>query len=265
MQKMIVMFIGLVIFLLWENLRPFFPFGRKHIRRTFSNLGVALTNTIIGRFVFALPMLWILSQGTFESFGLLKLIPMSRGGTFAVSIILLDLWSYWWHRINHTIGFFWKFHRAHHTDTEMAAATAFRFHPIEIIFSSILRIILLTLLGISTDALILYETILVFSILFHHSNIAVPQRVDAIIRVLFVSPVMHKLHHSILPAEFQSNYTSIFSFWDRLFKSYSETEQPEEISLGLKIFRSESDQHYLGIMLNPFKNSGGREDPVKAE
>lgn len=255
MEKMIATAVSLAIFITWETLRPFFSFGARHWFRGVSNALVGLTNTVLGRLLFSGVYAWTFSVFPADRVGLLGLFTMPFWAEIALTILLLDLWSYWWHRFNHTILFLWRFHRAHHTDTEMGATTAYRFHPVEIIFSSVLRLPLILILGLRPEGLLLYESILTVSVTFHHANIGIGARADAAVRTFIVSPVMHKLHHSVKPGEFSSNYSSILSLWDRLFGTWTETDKPHEIRLGLAIYRDKWWQSYWGILLTPFKGS----------
>lgn len=261
MEKLIAVLLGLMIFIGWEAGRPFFAFSPGHWVRAGHNAPVGLTNALIANFLFAGLIVFIFSRIVTEPFGLLGIIAMPPWARFAATLLILDLWTYWWHRFNHTLPFLWRFHRAHHTDTEMGATTAYRFHPIEIIISSLLRIPLILLLCLSPEGLLWYEVILTLSILFHHANISIGRRADSRLRMVVVSPIMHKLHHSVEPAEFSSNYSSTLSIWDRLFNSWTATDQPERIKLGLNIYRDLRWQNYKGIMLTPFKRSGSRPKP----
>lgn len=262
MEKMIAVAASLAVFITWEALRPFFAFGRGHWYRAASNAFVGVTNTVLGRLLFAWVYARVFAAFTAGRVGLLGLFDMKPWAGIVLTLLLLDLWSYWWHRFNHTVPFLWRFHRAHHTDTEMGATSAYRFHPVEIIFSSVLRLPLILLLGLKPEGLVLYETILTVSVAFHHANIGLGSRADAVVRSIIVSPVMHKLHHSVKPNEFSSNYSSILSVWDRIFGTWTETEHPEGIRLGLAIYRDNWWQGYRGIMLTPFRGSASL--PAKA-
>lgn len=261
MEKALSVAASLAVFITWEAVRPFFAFAEGHWYRAAANALVGVTNTLLGRLLFAWVYARAFSALSSGRVGLLGLFDMPAWAGIALTMLMLDLWSYWWHRFNHTIPFLWRFHRAHHTDTEMGATSAYRFHPVEIIFSSILRLPLILVLGLEPEGLLLYESILTVSIAFHHANIGIGVKADAALRSVIVSPVMHKLHHSVKPAEFSSNYSSILSVWDRLFGTWTETEKPEGIRLGLNIYRDRWWQGYLGIMLTPFRGSSSA--PVK--
>jgi sterol desaturase/sphingolipid hydroxylase (fatty acid hydroxylase superfamily) len=154
-------------------------------------------------------------------FGLLNLFFIPQTLHLILQVIFIDLVMYWWHRINHVIPLFWRFHKFHHTDKHMNSTTALRFHPVEQLLSSLMKLALFPLLGLSAIGILVYGFLFFPVILIHHSNISVSEKVDHIYRKLFVSPLMHRTHHSRIKDESDSNYGSVFPFWDRLFKSYT--------------------------------------------
>lgn len=156
-----------------------------------------------------------------EHFGLLNMIAMPLVLNIILQIILIDLVMYWWHRINHLVSFFWRFHRFHHSDTQMNSTTTLRFHPIEQVLSSLMKFALFPLLGLSVAGVLAYGFLFFPVILIHHSNIRVTDKLDRYYRKLFVSPLMHRTHHSRIKKETDSNYGSVFPFWDRCFNSYT--------------------------------------------
>ncbi|MBU0934357.1 MAG: sterol desaturase family protein [Spirochaetes bacterium] len=255
MEKTIAVIASLVLFTAWESLRPYYAFSKGHTLRIVANAAIGLSNVVLGRLLFSAVYAWLLAFTQTGNYGLLNVLFGFYVVKLIAAILLLDLWSYWWHRFNHTIPFLWRFHRAHHTDTEMCAVSAYRFHPVEILLSSILRMPLIFLLGVPVEALLLYEVILAVSTAFHHANLGVGARLDSLLRLVIVSPIMHKLHHSTKAAEFSSNYSSILSVWDRIFKTWTVSAQPEAITLGLSIYRHPWWQGYIGILLTPFRGS----------
>ncbi len=154
-------------------------------------------------------------------FGLLNLFSIPRTLHLMLQIIFIDLAMYWWHRINHLIPLFWRFHKFHHTDEQMNITTTLRFHPAEQLLSSLMKLTLFPLLGLTATGVLVYGFLFFPVILIHHSNISVSEKTDHIYRKLFVSPLMHRTHHSRIKKETDSNYGSVFPFWDRLFKSYT--------------------------------------------
>jgi sterol desaturase/sphingolipid hydroxylase (fatty acid hydroxylase superfamily) len=152
-----------------------------------------------------------------QEIGLLQWWPSPLWIQVIVTIILMDLWMYCWHRMNHTVAFFWRFHLLHHRDTKMNTTTALRFHIIELLLSYPGKALICVLFGISYMPLVIYEVLFFISIVIHHSNIRISEKTDSLYRILFVSPIMHRIHHSRQQSERNSNYGALFSFWDRIF------------------------------------------------
>ncbi|MBL9190148.1 MAG: sterol desaturase family protein [Opitutaceae bacterium] len=228
----------LFVLLAWESMRPFFPlFGRlgERARHGVLNLALGTLNAVVVALFFA--GLWLaVTEWTAErGLGLLNLLsgdvaPWLR---VALALLLLDAWTYGWHRLNHRVPFFWRFHRWHHMDRGMDVTTASRFHTGEIVLSSLLRVPVLLLIGCGIGELALYETLLFAVVQFHHANIALPAGLDRALRLIIVTPALHKVHHSVVRAECDSNYASLFSWWDRLFGSLRVVNDPRRIVFGL--------------------------------
>jgi sterol desaturase/sphingolipid hydroxylase (fatty acid hydroxylase superfamily) len=252
----------LIIFIM-EGVLPHFE-GRAfrgRLRHSANNLGMGLANGLVIGLAAGLFALAAAEWSARHSFGLARSVtfPFYDAPIKALMLfVLFDLWMYWWHRLNHRVRPLWMLHRAHHADRAMDASTAVRFHPIEILASSVLRPLVIVLLGMEVAHLAIYEAVLLPVILFHHSNFALPAKADRALRALIVTPDMHRVHHSRVVAETHSNYSSVFSFWDRLFGSYREREDTRSIDLGLNILREDRWQGFSGILLTPFSGMLGR-------
>ncbi|MEO7308806.1 MAG: sterol desaturase family protein [Chitinophagaceae bacterium] len=162
----------------------------------------------------------LLGFTTANGFGLLQWAGWPFLAELIVGFVVIDLFMYWWHRINHVLPFFWRFHKYHHQDKKMNSTTAVRFHTGELILSYMVRIIVFPLLGISLAPVLLHAFILFPVIVFHHSNIKISLKKDLIIRNFIVTPQMHRVHHSIIKYDTDSNFSSILPIWDKLFKTY---------------------------------------------
>ncbi|MBF0385465.1 MAG: sterol desaturase family protein [Candidatus Omnitrophica bacterium] len=239
-----------IIFTL-EFIAPFFKNYGNRIKHTLNNLGVAAINRIIILACITYFTLWL--DRISQSFGGILSFIDSNVLRLSVAIILFDLWMYIWHRLNHEIYFLWRFHRMHHTDPQMDSTTAVRFHPIEIIFSYFLNFLFLTILGFDFTFLAIYNTVMVPVIIFHHSNIAFSEKSDNFLNYLIVMPRMHRVHHSEIMGETNSNYGTIFSFWDRLFKSFRVRDDIQSITYGIGTFKNPKWQHIGGMLFLPFK------------
>jgi sterol desaturase/sphingolipid hydroxylase (fatty acid hydroxylase superfamily) len=243
--------VAAVAFLFWlESLVPLFARepGRR-VPHALHNISIALLN---GLLTIALSGVILLAVRWAEQpFGLLHRLPLSGGMQLLAGFILFDLWMYLWHRMNHGLPFFWRFHRMHHSDTEMDVTTAMRFHAGELALSTLFRIAVIPLLGISLTNLLIYEIILHPVIYLHHSNVALPERLDRLLRLVVVSPNMHRVHHSDIPSETNSNYASVFSVWDRIGRTHRDRDV-RTIRYGLNLFREERWQKVPGMLATPF-------------
>ena len=191
-------------------------------RHDLINLLVGLGNLVIVFFCGYLMQL-ALTYLYHRHFGLLYYLPL--WAEIVLGLLLSDIFMYWWHRANHRILFLWYFHKFHHTDTKMNVSTAVRFHMGELFFSYIFKLPFFALLGISPAIVVLYSLILLPVVALHHSNIRIGNMTDRVLRKIFVSPQMHRIHHSQIVKECNSNYSSVLPVWDKLFKSYTANEK----------------------------------------
>jgi len=216
----------LAVLLVLEGLMPFYTGRKARLRHGFRNGLLAAGNGALGALLAPLAVLAIELADT-HRLGVGPWLEGALGGGWLavllvgiVAFVLFDLWMYVWHRANHEIPFLWRFHQVHHTDTAMDATTALRFHPGEFLISSLLNPLVFIVLGMGLVTLTVYKSLMLAVILFHHSNVRVPARFDAALRRLIVPPSMHRVHHSRIPAETNTNYGTVFSIWDRLFGSF---------------------------------------------
>jgi sterol desaturase/sphingolipid hydroxylase (fatty acid hydroxylase superfamily) len=206
---------------------------------------------------------WAAVASERSGFGLLHRLHLPAGWHALSAILLLDFWTYWWHWMNHRIPFFWRFHRMHHSDARMDVTTANRFHLGEIVFSSIIRIGLIFALGIELWELVFYELLLFAVVQFHHANIALPGGVDAVLRLLIPTPAMHKVHHSRIRPETDSNFSSLLSVWDRLFRTFRLRRDLAGISFGLDGMDAPEWQNASGLLKTPFKSREKHSAPAR--
>lgn len=229
-DKLIVIFGSILIFGILENLFPFFTYKQGLINRMATNFGLGVLNAIAA----SLSTIWLSKwlqqetnwQGLFQNLQPLWLVGI-------LSILILDLYMYFWHRLMHIWPLAWRFHAVHHTEQSMNVSTAYRFHAIEVIASYLPKIFLIWFLGIPIQALVIYELAFIFVIVFHHSNWALSYQYDRILSYFIVTPNYHRIHHSQIVQETNSNYASLLTIWDRIFKSFQDRSDPENIKLGL--------------------------------
>ncbi len=245
----------LFVLLWWETLAPFLPLfqpgWRGRARHGLRNITLSLINTGLTALLFA--GLWASAAdwAADRCWGALNGLSGWPAGHALGALVALDLWTYWWHRLNHRLPVLWRFHRAHHSDAQVDVTTASRFHLGEILLSDCLRILVIVLIGIRLKELVIYETVLLTVVQFHHANIGLPAGWDRLLRCLIVTPAMHKVHHSRVPVETDSNYSSVCSVWDRLFRSLRLRHDPHVIQFGLEDFSKPGDQTLAGILKAP--------------
>lgn len=256
----------LVGLLAWETIQPFFPFpkGRRRLRHGFGNVLFGVANGLMTTLGF-IGLWWFASDWAARNgFGLLNMQALPEVVEWTLAILMLDAWTYLWHRMNHRIPFLWRFHRMHHSDPHMDVTTANRFHIGEILMSSVLRVPVIILTGVTLPQLALYELLMFAVVQFHHANIGVSERWDRVLRPFIVTPFMHKVHHSRWQPETDSNYSSLLSIWDRVFGSFRMNRKPSSIHIGLDDYDSPERQSVPGMLKTPWtgsKSSNPKEQP----
>ena len=187
------------------------------------------------------------------SFGLLHLPVVPVAARPILAFLLMDLTFYWWHRANHQIPVLWRFHNVHHIDPDLDVSTAFRFHFGEIALSSAFRVAQLGLIGPSFWAYAVYELVFQANTLFHHSNVRLPIRCERLLNLLLVTPRMHGIHHSQVMAETNSNYSSVFPWWDRLHRTLGLNVPQAGIEIGIPAYARAEDNRLWFALAIPFR------------
>ena len=209
------------IFLLTYLAEHIIPERKENIdyKHDIKNILVGLFNLVLIALIgiqFQKAIQWLNNK----HFGLLLLFNIPSLIEIVIGVLLIDIFMYWWHRVNHEWRFLWLFHKFHHVDTKLNSTSALRFHAGELLLSYVSKIIAFSLLGINLSAILVHSLLLFPIIVFHHSNIKISEPWDLTIRNIIVTPRMHRIHHSIIKSETNSNYSSILPYWDRLFRSY---------------------------------------------
>ena len=248
-------FAGLLTLLLWESSAPFQDFFRCEQRARLlhgaRNLALGLINAICSAAAVATLWAGTAAWTTRHGFGLLNWLDLQGAGRWVAMLLWFDVWMYWWHRANHRIGWLWRFHRVHHSDPCMDVTTAQRFHLGEIVLSSLLRVPVLAALGMTLPELAVYETLMFAVVQLHHANVALPPRLERLARTIIVTPALHKVHHSRVRAETDSNYAALFAWWDLLFRSRRTRSDPHAIRFGLEGFDQPRQQNLRGLLWMP--------------
>lgn len=227
----------------------------RRLLRWPGNFGIFLTNAVM----LALLPISAVAAAVFSiqyKFGLFYWFEIAFWPKVVATIVILDLVIYFQHRLLHMVPCLWRVHRMHHTDPEFDFTTALRFHPIEIFLSILIKAVAIVLIGAPVFAVIVFEIILNGSAMFNHSNLKLPGLVDRFVRLVLVTPDMHRVHHSILSREHNMNYGFALSLWDRIFGSYR--AQPsgshEAMEIGLPEFRDERESRIDWLVTHPFRS-----------
>jgi sterol desaturase/sphingolipid hydroxylase (fatty acid hydroxylase superfamily) len=241
----------LVLFWCWETWRPFFGQKEGRLKHAGRNLAVAVINTVVLALLFGYALVVVTGWTQQNNLGLLNNLGLGWPILLVLGLVLLDCWMYFWHLANHVIPLLWRFHRMHHSDRHMDVTTATRFHLGEHVIATVLKLGLIPLLGLAVWHLLFYDTLVIAVTQFHHADISLG-RWDRWLRLLIVTPDMHKVHHSDWHPETNSNYSTVLSVWDRLFGSFRKRDDPGTIVFGLKEY-TDPDWHGVGGMLKtPF-------------
>ena len=238
--------LALVTWWVWERQRPAFPWGADQARigRNFLLGLVGLGTT----FLVVTPV----------SLGAAEIGPGWRQAwplwlRLCTDLLLLEFFIYWWHRANHEVPFLWRFHRVHHYDEFLDVTSALRFHPGEVILSACLRGSYVLATDISVPSILLFDSLVIIAAGFHHSNVRLPQALDARLRRVVVSPHHHRIHHIPERQYTDSNYGTLFSFWDRLFGSFREAPATWA-SGGTYGVEGAEDQPFSALMIDPLRS-----------
>ena len=194
----------------------------------------------------------LLALSPAQNFGALALVSLPLAAEFAIAFVLFDWSFYWWHRLNHRVPLLWRFHNVHHVDPDLDVTTAFRFHAVEIGYSSAFRATQVLLIGPAAWMYFMYELVFQVATLFHHSNVKLPVQFERAVNRVFVTPRMHGVHHSRFHHETDSNYSTVFSWWDRLHRSLRLNVPQQTIRIGVPAYWQAEDNRPDNLLAMPF-------------
>jgi sterol desaturase/sphingolipid hydroxylase (fatty acid hydroxylase superfamily) len=241
---------------LWsiEALIPLFEFGRGRWRRALPNfaltVGVLVTNLVFASMLASLSAILIR-----DHFGLLTGVRAPAWLQLSLAVAGLDFFAYVAHLLLHKIPLGWKFHQVHHSEREVDVTTALRQHPGETVWRIFWQFAGMALLGLPFWVVPVYLTVSTTNALLEHANVRMNHHLDAMVRWLFVTPNMHKIHHSRVLVETDSNYSNIFSVWDRLFATHTPATDYRALRYGLDGFDDARKQSFASLMIGPFRAS----------
>lgn len=239
----------------WEVLGPARRLAASKPRRWLTNWAIVVLDTAVVRLLFPAAAVGAALDAAVQGWGLLPALGAPFWLAFVVSVLVLDVAIWAQHLIFHKVPILWRLHRVHHADRDVDVSTGFRFHPLEIALSMLIKIGLVYLLGAPAAAVLAFEVLLNGCAMFNHANVRLPPRVEAAARWLLITPDLHRIHHSVQRREHDSNYGFSVSWWDRLFGTY--TPEPEGgregLSLGLPEWRDDRPSRLLWSLALPFR------------
>jgi len=223
-------------------------------------------NTLLVPVIVPIVALGMASLAQEQGWGILNYIQMPYAVACVISFVALDFIIYLQHLGFHFIPILWRLHRMHHSDVDLDVTSGSRFHLIEILISMGIKVCAIVLLGAPVLAVLIFEIVLNGMAMFNHANIRIPLKVDRVLRIFLVTPDMHRVHHSAIRAELNTNFGLNLPWWDYLCRTY--LAQPraghEGMTIGLEQFRGEREQYLDRLLLQPFRN-GSPGDPETVE
>ena len=253
-------FLGvLVLVAAWEALSPRRVRRLSRWRRWPGNLGLVALNTVVLRLLFpvaAVGMAWYARE---HGWGLFNAVQVPAALAVIATVVAFDFIIYLQHVMFHAVPALWRLHRMHHADLDFDVTTGARFHPIEIALSMGIKLAAVVVLGAPPVAVLIFEVVLNATAMFNHGNLRLPGAVDRVLRLVVVTPDMHRVHHSVVPAETNSNFGFNLPWWDRLLGTYR--AQPaaghDAMTIGIEQFRETGDLRLDRMLIQPFKGGAG--------
>jgi sterol desaturase/sphingolipid hydroxylase (fatty acid hydroxylase superfamily) len=244
----------LFVALLWLQWR--FPLRRQHfsvLHRLVRNFVLSSPGFVVVRLaMLPIPIavaIWSLDR----HIGVLNWLPLPGWAAVVATFLLMDYAYWWWHWANHMVPLFWRFHNVHHTDLDLDVSTATRFHFGEMIFSVGFLSLAVTLFGVTPIMLVVFFIAFEAATLFQHSNWRLPIKLERILNLIIVTPRMHGIHHSIVQRETNSNWGTIFCWWDKLHRTLRRDIPQDEITIGVPAYRNENELTFGRLWLLPFQ------------
>ncbi|MBU1212364.1 MAG: sterol desaturase family protein [Alphaproteobacteria bacterium] len=240
---------------LWEALAPRRKQTIGRATRWPSNLGVVILDTVLVRILFPTTAVGLALFAEAQGFGLFNAWQVPYTLAVVASVVILDFVIYLQHVLFHAVPALWRLHRMHHADLEFDLTTGARFHPIEIILSMVIKLTVIAALGVPAVAVLIFEVLLNATAMFNHSNVRLPAPIDRVLRWFVVTPDMHRVHHSVVVRETNSNFGFNLPWWDRLFGTYR--AQPaaghERMTIGVEEIRDSAEQRLDRMLTQPFR------------
>ena len=250
-----------ILLMLVESVSPFRPGVDARWRRTVINVFITGSNALLLSVLLGGLIIAAYQACELRRVGLLHALGIGSWGNVVSTTILLDGVTYWWHRAYHHLPLMWRMHRVHHSDLDLDVTTSGRFHLTEMVLSAGFRLGVIALWGASVAGIVIFEIVFGLFNQLEHANLRLPGALDRRLRAVVVTPDMHRVHHSQIPDHTNSNYGTIFSFWDRLFGTYRVAEDQRALVIGLPAYRVPMDVTMGKVLAMPFGPPCGALEP----
>ncbi|MDK9718310.1 MAG: sterol desaturase family protein [Trichlorobacter sp.] len=254
----LAVFIGLFVLLaLAETVWPRRKLTAVKAKRWQANIGIIVVDSLVVRLLFPVVPVSLAATAQLHNWGLFNLVGIKGWPELLLGLVLLDLIIYLQHRLFHRIPLLWRLHRMHHTDLDLDVSSGTRFHPLEIALSLLIKMAVVLLFGIAPLTVLLFEILLNAASMFNHANLSIPLSIDRWLRLLVITPDMHRVHHSVIPRETDSNFGFSQPWWDRLLGTYR--DQPKEghtgMTIGLHEYRNQKELGFWRLLRIPFETT----------
>ncbi|MGO4890948.1 sterol desaturase family protein [Flavobacterium sp. W21_SRS_FM6] len=248
----------LMVMMVWEACLPNRVSPVAKTKRWLSNFFLVFCGALVARLIVPAGLAVVALYADRHQIGLLNLMTLPQWSIVLIAMVLLDCLIYWQHRVFHRVPILWRLHRVHHADPHLDASSGLRFHPLEIALSLLIKALAIVVLGVPAEAILLFEILLNASSIFNHSNVKLPDWLEWPLRKLIVTQAMHRIHHSQVVTETDSNFGFSLSVWDKLFGTYTHQAAAGDdgLILGLKEYNSEkTNTGILTVLLMPFRHT----------
>ena len=252
----------LVVMMLLEGYKPARQSPITKAKRWTANFGLVFVSSIFARLIIPIGLTAVALYNTENAIGLFNQtfyinVNLPFWLTVVLGLFILDIIIYWQHRLFHVVPMLWRLHRVHHADAHVDTSTGLRFHPIEIVLSIVIKLLVVTALGIPAIAVLIFEITLNGLALFNHANIRLPQAIEKPLRLVLMTQILHRIHHSQVVKETNSNYGFSVIWWDKLFGSYKDSaiKSDDDLDIGLSQYpQAKKNASLWGLLIMPFKN-----------
>jgi sterol desaturase/sphingolipid hydroxylase (fatty acid hydroxylase superfamily) len=237
-----------------ENIAPRRMLSKSKTKRWISNMGMEIIDVVVLRLIFPLFPVGIAVICAQRGWGLLNYYQIAPLPSLIIGVLALDFVIYLQHRMFHVVPLFWRVHMVHHTDQDIDVTTAVRFHPLEIILSLLIKFAAVAAIGAPPLSVLIFEIMLNGAAMFNHGNVRIPLFFDRIIRMVLVTPDMHRVHHSVIARETNSNYGFSFPWWDRMLGTYKAQPQEghDQMKIGLNGYHDDRSLQLSALLTMPF-------------